>query len=256
MGGTVAPYAIAAGGCALGAIMGLTVHLPLYYEVVYHLTASQAGLALIPLAAISTCGAAIAGRTMARARHYKRVAIVGTSIAVVSGFALAFTTLPLWGLLALMSVFALGLGIGIRLSPSHSVRVEYQRPRSRLYEEHGNAFGPWFSHEVDRESSWSIMFAQSIGATGHPHLDILGGFTSLSLSTTGYITSQYRSVTGKLEDPFTLSTDDQTATATLSGGLDGVFPLTRRIALVPQIRVHTIVLGSAIRAGVALRFQF
>ena len=56
------------------------MHLPLYYEVVYHLTASQAGLALIPLAAISTCGAAIAGRTMARAKHYKRVAIIGTSV--------------------------------------------------------------------------------------------------------------------------------------------------------------------------------
>jgi len=90
--------------------MGLTVHLPLYYEVVYHLNPSEAGLALIPLAAISTCGAAIAGRTMARARHYKRVAIVGTSVAVVSGFALAFTALPLWGLLAVMSIFALGLG--------------------------------------------------------------------------------------------------------------------------------------------------
>ena len=90
--------------------MGLTVHLPLYYEVVYHLSASEAGLALIPLAAISTCGAAIAGRTMARAAHYKRVAIIGTSVAVISGFALAFTTLPLWGLLAVMSIFALGLG--------------------------------------------------------------------------------------------------------------------------------------------------
>ena len=110
LGGTVAPFAITAGGCALGAIMGLTVHLPLYYEVVYHLSASEAGLALIPLAAISTCGAAIAGRTMARAKHYKRVAIVGTSVAVISGFALAFTTLPLWGLLAVMSIFALGLG--------------------------------------------------------------------------------------------------------------------------------------------------
>src|SRR5215218_7977136 len=75
LSGTVVPYAMAAGGCALGAITALTVHLPLYYEVVYHLTASEAGLALIPLAAISTCGAAIAGRTMARARHYKRVAI-------------------------------------------------------------------------------------------------------------------------------------------------------------------------------------
>src|SRR3984893_2609048 len=75
MGGTVVPYAMGAGGCAMGAMVGLTVHLPLYYEVVYHLSASQAGLALIPLAAVSTGGAAIAGRAMARAKHYKRVAI-------------------------------------------------------------------------------------------------------------------------------------------------------------------------------------
>ena len=110
LGGTVVPYAMAAGGCALGAITGLTVHLPLYYEVVYHLSASEAGLALIPLAAISTCGAAIAGRTMARAKHYKRVAIAGTSMAAIFGTVLTVTTLPLWGLLIVLSLFALGLG--------------------------------------------------------------------------------------------------------------------------------------------------
>src|SRR5215470_14174148 len=110
LGGSVVPFAILAGSCALGAMTGLTVQLPLYYEVVYHLSASEAGLALIPLAAISTCGAAIAGRTMAHARHYKRVAIVGTSVAAVSATALALTTLPLWGLLLLLSIFSLGLG--------------------------------------------------------------------------------------------------------------------------------------------------
>ncbi|QWG20149.1 MFS transporter [Bradyrhizobium sediminis] len=110
MGGTVVPYAMVAGSCAMGAMLGLTVNLPLYYEVVYRLSASEAGLSLIPLAAVSTVGAAIAGRTMARARHYKRVAIVGTSIAALCGAALALTTLPLWGLLALLSMFALGLG--------------------------------------------------------------------------------------------------------------------------------------------------
>ncbi len=110
MGGTVVPYAMAAGGCALGAMLGLTVHLPLYYEVVYHLSASEAGLALIPLAAVSTGGAAIAGRTMARARHYKRVAIIGNVCAVLAGMALALTALPLWALLTLLSIFALGLG--------------------------------------------------------------------------------------------------------------------------------------------------
>jgi len=47
---------------------------------------------------------------MARAKHYKRVAITGTAIAAICGLALALTTLPLWGLLVLLSLFALGLG--------------------------------------------------------------------------------------------------------------------------------------------------
>ena len=117
IGGTVVPYAMAAGGCALGAMLGLTVHLPLYYEVVYHLSASEAGLALIPLAAVSTGGAAIAGRTMARARHYKRVAIIGTACCGGRRIAcLTLTVLPLWALLLLLSVFALGLGTAFPVS--------------------------------------------------------------------------------------------------------------------------------------------
>jgi hypothetical protein len=43
LGGTVAPYAMAAGGCALGAITGLTVDLPLYYQVVYHSAPAKRG---------------------------------------------------------------------------------------------------------------------------------------------------------------------------------------------------------------------
>jgi MFS family permease len=116
MGGTVVPYAMAAGGCAMGAMLGLTVHMPLYYEVVYHLSAGESGLALIPLAAVSTVGAAIAGRTMARARRYKRVAIAGTAIAALAGCALALTALPLWALLVLLSVFAIGLGTAFPIS--------------------------------------------------------------------------------------------------------------------------------------------
>jgi MFS family permease len=129
LGGTVVPYAMAAGGCALGAILGLTVHLPLYYEVVYHLSASEAGLALIPLAAVSTCGAAIAGRTMARAKHYKRVAIIGTLISALVGCVLALTVLPLWALLILLSVFALGLGTAF---PTSVVSLQNSVVRSQV----------------------------------------------------------------------------------------------------------------------------
>jgi EmrB/QacA subfamily drug resistance transporter len=117
MGGSVVPYAMAAGGCALGAMLGLTVHMPPYYEVVYHLSASESGLALIPLAAVSTGGAAIAGKAMAHMKHYKRVAIIGTAFsAVVAGLLAVATPLPLWALLVALSLFAFGLGTTFPIS--------------------------------------------------------------------------------------------------------------------------------------------
>ena len=38
----------AATACALGAVIGLTVYMPLYFQLVHKLSATQAGLALIP----------------------------------------------------------------------------------------------------------------------------------------------------------------------------------------------------------------
>jgi EmrB/QacA subfamily drug resistance transporter len=117
MAGPVVPYAMVAGGCAMGAMLGLTVHMPLYYEVVYHLSASEAGLALIPLVAISVPGAAIAGRAMMHMKHYKRIAIIGTTNSAAMGCALALATpLPLWALLGLLALFALGLGTAFPVS--------------------------------------------------------------------------------------------------------------------------------------------
>src|SRR5262249_55464456 len=89
MGGTVVPFAMIVGGFALGAMIGLTVYLPMYYESVYGLPASKAGLALIPLVAISVAGSSTAGRVMGRRRRYKWVAIAGTLIAAILFAALA-----------------------------------------------------------------------------------------------------------------------------------------------------------------------
>jgi EmrB/QacA subfamily drug resistance transporter len=117
LSGSVVPFAIAASGCAMGAMIGLTVHLPLYYEVVYGLTAAQAGLALIPIAAISVAGAAVAGRSMSRARHYKRVPIAGATLAAAMGLVMALATpLPLWALLTVLGIFSAGLGTSFPIS--------------------------------------------------------------------------------------------------------------------------------------------
>jgi MFS family permease len=111
MGGSVVPWAMAAGGCAVGAMLGLTVHMPIYYEAVYRLSASEAGLALIPLVAVSVPGAWLMGRAMVRLKHYKRVAIAGTLLAATMALAIAaLTPMPLWALLTGLSLFAFGLG--------------------------------------------------------------------------------------------------------------------------------------------------
>jgi EmrB/QacA subfamily drug resistance transporter len=111
LGGSVVPYAMAAGACAIGTMIGLTVHMPLYYEVVYHLSASEAGLALIPIVAMSVPGAWIAGRAMMHTKHYKWAAIVGSGCATAAAVAIAvLLPMPLWALLALLSLLALGLG--------------------------------------------------------------------------------------------------------------------------------------------------
>jgi len=111
LGGRVVPFGILAGGCSVGAIVGLTVHLPIYYLAVYHLSASEAGLALIPLVAVSVLGSWAAGRVMATLPHYKAVAMLGTGLAASTGLVMTFMTpMPLWLLLTVLSVFAFGLG--------------------------------------------------------------------------------------------------------------------------------------------------
>lgn len=130
IGGRVVPYAMAAGGCCMGAMLGLTVHMPLYYEVVYGLTAAEAGLALIPIAAVSVLGALIAGRTMAKAVHYKRIAIFGTSVAAAMGLAIALLTpLPLWLLLTMLGILSVGLGM---IFPVSLVSIQNAVPRPQV----------------------------------------------------------------------------------------------------------------------------
>src|SRR5436305_14316930 len=54
---------------------------------------------------------------MARMKHYKRVAIIGTAFASLIAATLAYATpMPLWALLALLSLFALGLGTTFPIS--------------------------------------------------------------------------------------------------------------------------------------------
>jgi EmrB/QacA subfamily drug resistance transporter len=96
----------------MGVFIGLTIYTPIYLEGVYGLTASQSGLALIPLMVGTVTGAVLSGRLMARLTHYKRTPMVGLTVSVV---ALAMVALwpqgmPLVVLEVIMAAAAIGIG--------------------------------------------------------------------------------------------------------------------------------------------------
>jgi EmrB/QacA subfamily drug resistance transporter len=101
----------AAASCAVSVAIGLTVFMPLYYESVHHLSASDSGLALIPIAVMSTPGSILSGRVMLHFDRYKWLPMIGLSCAVVSLLVLAvWPAANLWIVITLLSIFGVGIG--------------------------------------------------------------------------------------------------------------------------------------------------
>jgi EmrB/QacA subfamily drug resistance transporter len=96
---------------AMATSIGLTIFTPLYFEVVHKLSATDAGLALIPLA-LTTPGSLISGRVMLRGRHYKWVPMVGLvcSIAVLS-ILVWNPALTLPAVIAILSIVGTAIGM-------------------------------------------------------------------------------------------------------------------------------------------------
>jgi EmrB/QacA subfamily drug resistance transporter len=94
-----------------GVVIGLTIYLPLYFEVVHKFSASDSGMALIPIVVMSTPGSILAGRMMMFLEHYKRVAIIGLSASTLALAVLAIAPAihPI-AVAALLSVVAFGIG--------------------------------------------------------------------------------------------------------------------------------------------------
>lgn len=101
-----------AAGFGMGTFIGLTIYLPLYFETVMGLSATYSGLGLLPLTCGTVLGATASGRAMSHLTHYKRVPLVGLSVALI-GAALLSTfagRIPLLPLCALLAVVSIGLG--------------------------------------------------------------------------------------------------------------------------------------------------
>src|SRR4029077_9081641 len=80
----------ATSACAVGASIGLTVFVPFYYQLVHGLSVSESGLALIPIAVMTTPGSVMVGRAMMYLRHYKQVPLVCMSLAIAATVFLAW----------------------------------------------------------------------------------------------------------------------------------------------------------------------
>lgn len=96
----------------MGTFIGLTIYMPIYFETVLGLSASNSGLALIPLMIGTVIGATVSGRLMPNVTHYKRIPMVGLVVAIgATAVLIAFArNLSLVGTEAVLACISLGLG--------------------------------------------------------------------------------------------------------------------------------------------------
>jgi MFS family permease len=95
----------------MGAVLGLTVYMPLYFQVVHKLSATDAGVALIPIVLMTTPGSMLSGRSMMYLRRYKVSAMAGGTLAIASMTALAvWPAMPLYGVVIVLTLIGFGAG--------------------------------------------------------------------------------------------------------------------------------------------------
>ena len=121
--------------CGLGVMTGLMIYLPLYYQVVHALSATDAGLALIPVVIFTTPGSMLSGRAMMYLRHYKLSPYLGLGLTIAAIAALVWDpTMPLAG--AIVAAGIIGFGVGT-VFPIATVSIQ----NSVLRHEVGTATG-------------------------------------------------------------------------------------------------------------------
>jgi EmrB/QacA subfamily drug resistance transporter len=119
---------VAAGFFAVGAMIGLTIFVPMYFEVLRGLSSTQSGFGIMAMSTGTVIGAMISGRMMGATPHYKRPTIVGLAFAAIGTTILAITAggLPLLWFEALLALIGIGIGTHFPLTTvSVQNAVEY-----------------------------------------------------------------------------------------------------------------------------------
>ena len=104
---------VAAGFFSIGVVIGLSIFLPLYLELVLGLSPTGSGIALIVFLAAATGGSYICGRLTMLMTHYMRVPIGGMVLGILMfvGFALKPAGLSLTEVAVLLAIGGAGLGV-------------------------------------------------------------------------------------------------------------------------------------------------
>jgi EmrB/QacA subfamily drug resistance transporter len=120
------PIVLAATGAvffAMAAFIGTSVYLPVYFEGILRLAPSEAGFGLIPLMMGTVLGAAVSGKLSAQITHYRRIAVTGIALAIISTLNLGIQTGRVPFVVVAMIVAIAGAGVGT-LFPIATVSVQ------------------------------------------------------------------------------------------------------------------------------------
>jgi fucose permease len=116
--------------CALGISIGLTIYMPLYFEVVHGLSPRDTGFALIGIVVMTTPGSMLSGQAMMRLKRYKWVGMLGLALAAaVLVLLAAYPRMPVIGVIAVLA--AVGLGCG-SCYPVTTVSIQNAVPREKV----------------------------------------------------------------------------------------------------------------------------
>jgi EmrB/QacA subfamily drug resistance transporter len=119
----------ASASLAMGVQIGLTIVVPMYFEVAFRLSATESGIALIPIA-LTTPGSLLSGQAMLYWKHYKRAPMIGLACALV---ALAFLVwrpdMRLAYVIVLLSVVGTAVGL---VYPVTTVSIQNAVPHHQV----------------------------------------------------------------------------------------------------------------------------
>jgi EmrB/QacA subfamily drug resistance transporter len=119
----------ASAALSMGVQIGLTIVVPMYFEVVFHLSATESGIALIPIA-LTTPGSLLSGQAMLYWKHYKRAPVVGLSCALVAMLVLVWRPdLPLAYVILMLTVVGTAIGL---VFPVTTVSIQNAVPHHQV----------------------------------------------------------------------------------------------------------------------------